>query len=281
MGNYKDYFVSGKRQSTIPHSNSTGRQGFQDWECYMLIKYGYANSFGHSRPNEYLIELPLYPDEVQESISANWAEQEVMGRSANLATYAGTSLKSVNFSMNLHRDFLTGSYSLTTKNLEEIAADSGQSLDYVMASQAAGRQYDYTEGLFGGRNWYVNVNKMLQMSCYPQYTNYGAIPPTTYFIFGQMILKGFVESYSTTWKKPLLNTFYGNNTVTISMKCYPDNVITANDIYTGNSSTQNTYNTQFPSNIGGANTMWENKSPDRPNLRGESSIGKLTDIMIT
>ena len=63
--------MSGKRRSTIPHTIDTGRQGFQDWECYMLVKYGYANSFGYSRPNEYLIELPLYPDEVQELIGQN------------------------------------------------------------------------------------------------------------------------------------------------------------------------------------------------------------------
>ena len=228
--------------------------------------------------SEYLIELPIYPEEVTESINANWEEQSVIGRSAPLAAFSGTSLKSVNFNLDLHRDFLTGSYSLTPENMREIAQNRGVSYDDVMRNQAAGRQYDYGEGLFGGRDWYVSANKILQMSCYPQYTDSGAIPPTTYFVFGQMILKGFVESYSTTWKKPLLNTFYGWNSVSIQMKCYPDTVITANDIIKGNSSTQNTYNTKFPSKIGSSNVLTRY---NRPNLRGESSIGRMTDIMIT
>lgn len=276
---------SGYQSSTIPRDNDTGRQGFQEWECYMMLKYGNTNTFGVGGTGEYLIELPLYPEEVTESINANWEEQSILGRSSSLAAYAGTSLKSVSFNMDLHRDFLTGSYSLTENNLQEIASDRGVSLDAVKRNQAAGRQYDYTNGLFGGRSWYVNINKMLQMSCYPQYTNYGTIPPTTYFIFGQMILKGFVETYSTTWKKPLINTFYGWNNVSISMKCYPDTVISANEMIgqnsaqPGSTSTQNTYNTRFPSKVGSSNVMA--KSFNRTNYRGASGIGSMTDILIT
>lgn len=245
----------------------TGRNGFQQWECYMLLKYGNAGSFGLGGKSEYLIELPLYPDEVTESINANWDEQQILGRSSSIAAFAGTSLKSVNFNLDLHRDLLTGSYSLTDQNLREIAKennvpyDAGENKKGVplgadtLHHQAAGLQKDYMGGAFGGRAWYVSINKMLQMSCYPQYTDYGAIPPTTYFIFGQMILKGFVESYSTTWKKPIINTFYGWNSVGITMKCYPDSVITANDIISGDTSTQNTYSTKFPSKGGTSNVM--------------------------
>ena len=205
--------------------------------------------------SEYLIEMPLYPNEVTESINANWEEQSIIGRSSSIAAYAGTSLKSVSFSLDLHRDLLTGSYSLTDQNLHEIAADQGKLYRDVKINQAAGKQIDYKSGVFGGRTWYVDLNKMLQMSCYPQYTNSGTIPPTTYFIFGQMILKGFVESYSTTWKKPIINTFYGCNTVNISMKCYPDSVVSANDLISGDTSTQNTYSTEFPSRGGSSNVM--------------------------
>ena len=223
----------------------------------MLLKYGNKGNFGLGGNTEYLCELPLYPEEVQESINANWEEQSVIGRSAPLSAYSNTSLKSVSFSMDLHRDFLTGSYSLTDENLREIASDKRVSHDTVRRNQAAGRQYDYVNGLFGGRTWYVNINKMLQMACYPQYTNAGAIPPTTYFVFGQMILKGYIESYSTQWKKPIINTFYGWNSVSITMKCYPDTVISASDIISGNTSTQNTYNTRFPSKVGSSNVMAE------------------------
>ena len=247
--------VNATQSNFINLDEDTGRNGFQQWECYMLLKYGNAGSFGYGGKSEYLIEMPLYPDEVTESINANWEEQNIIGRSSSIAAFAGTSLKSVSFSLNLHRDLLTGSYSLTDQNLHEIAADQGKLYRDVKINQAAGKQIDYKSGVFGGRTWYVDLNKMLQMSCYPQYTNSGTIPPTTYFIFGQMILKGFVESYSTTWKKPIINTFYGCNTVNISMKCYPDSVVSAHDLISGDTSTQNTYSTEFPSKGGSSNVM--------------------------
>ena len=63
----------------------------------MLVKYGHANSFGIGGDYEYLIELPLYPEQVSEQISANWQQQKVLGRSAPLSAYANTDLKSVSF----------------------------------------------------------------------------------------------------------------------------------------------------------------------------------------
>ena len=241
-------------------------------------------SFGLGGQSEYLIELPMYPEQVTESINANWEEQQVLGRSSPLSAYSGTSLKSVSFELNLHRDFITGSHSLTKGELKDVARQNGKStdLDYIQQFQAAGRQYDYTDGWGKGREWYISANKMLQMSCYPQYTSAGAIPPTTYFVFGQMILKGYVESYSTTWKKPLLNTFYGWNSVSLSMKCYPDSVISAHEIITGNSSTQNTYNTEFPStDVSGVNKSNVIGKWQRHNLRRDSKIGTMSNIMIT
>lgn len=265
--------VHGKNQYT-----GNGMQGMQSWECYMLLKFGKGN-FGVDDNREYLIELPCYPEQVTESITPRWESQSVIGRSADLSTYSGVSLKSVNFSLDLHRDLITGSYSLSDSDLRAIANEKGESYETVLSHQVAGAQYDYTSGYGDGRTWYVNINKILQMACYPLYTNNGTIPPTTYFVFGSMILKGYLTSYSTTWKKPLINSFYAWNTVDISMECYPDSVISADEMLTGNSSTQNTYNTKFPSSVGSSNTM--NRSYLRPNLRRESHIGNLSDVMIT
>ena len=60
----------------------------------------------------------MYPDEVTESISANWQKQTVLGRSAALSAYANTDLKTVNFSLDLHRDLLTGSFTHTEDSLK-------------------------------------------------------------------------------------------------------------------------------------------------------------------
>lgn len=224
-----------------------------------------------SGDREYLIELPLYPDEVTEQISAQWQTQNVLGRSAPLSAYSNTNLKSVNFNLELHRDLLTGSFSHTRNTMKQIGADE-------RINQVAGRQIQTPRGPFNTRSWYVNVNKMLQICCYPQYLESGLVPPTTYFIFGQMILKGYVESYSTTWKKPILNTFYGWNSVNISMNCYPDSIISASDIITnkqlGTASTQNTYNTPFPdARVAASNVMSRDATMNRSNARTANSLG--------
>lgn len=246
-----------------------GLTGFKKWECYMIVKYGHPNSFGIGGDYEYLIELPIYPEQVSEQIASNWQTQKVLGRSAPLSAYANTDLKSVSFSMDLHRDFLTGSFSHTAESMQDIGAN--------LSDQAAGRQKETESGPFSTRSWYVSINKMLQISCYPQYTQIGMIPPTTYFVFGQMILKGYVRNYSTEWKKPIINTFYGWNTVSINMDCYPDSIISARDIITnssnGTSSTQNTYNTTFPNNIGSSNVMTRWDTTSRTNSRTRGSIG--------
>lgn len=254
-----------------------GLTGFKKWECYMLVKYGNKNKFGIGGDYEYLIELPIYPDEVTESIEPRWESQNILGRSAPISAYAGTSLKSVSFSLDLHRDLLTGSFSHTTDTLVSSTVNGS------LSKQAAGLQVQSAKGPFNTRSWYNSINKMLQISCYPQYTSKGVIPPTTYFIFGQMILKGYVKSYSTTWKKPIINTFYGWNSVQISMDCYPDSIISAKNMITnaskGTASTQNTYNTTFPSNAGNSNVMLRRDTTERSNARRVGTVlgGQVTD----
>ena len=235
-------------------------------------------SFGISGDEEYLIELPLYPDEVTEQISARWQTQDILGRSAPISAYAGTSLKSVQFSLDLHRDLMTGSFGHSRTTLDAVFKEVGRGDE--AHNQSAGNQIQTAKGPFGTRSWYVNANKMLQISCYPQYLQKGLVPPTTYFIFGQMILKGYVNSYSTTWKKPILNSFYGWNSVNIDMACYPDSVISAADIITnrkvGTASTQNTYNTAFPdASVAASNVMQRRETMDRTNARTDSSLGGI------
>lgn len=259
--------IEGMINNYKTEAGNNGLVGFANWECYMLVKYGHNGDFNVSGDNQYLLELPMYPDQVTEGISPQWTTQKVLGRSAPLAAYAGTDLKTVNFSLELHRDLLTGSFSHDADTLNKLSGDGAS-----LSKQAAGLQVQSSRGPYGTRTWYVNANKMLQISCYPQYTSQGLIPPTTYFIFGQMILKGFVTSYQTEWKKPIINTFYGWNSVSISMECYPDTIISARDIITNNrtgtASTQNTYNTAYPSNISASsNVMAREDTMNRSNAR--------------
>lgn len=259
-------------RSSSYNAEYNGLSGLSTWECYMLVKFGNQYDFGISGDSEYLIQLPIYPEQVTEQISTKWANQEILGRSSPVSAYANTELKNVHFTLNLHRDLLTGSYSLSDSSLREIHdGNSGWE-----SHQAAGDQRQSDIGPFGTRMWYVNVNKMLQMACYPQYTSKGLIPPTTYFVFGQMILKGYILSYSTTWQLPIINTFYSNNSVDINMDCYPDSIVGAKDLLTKNTSTQNTYNTTFPSSATEKSDVMArvyNREIQRSNYRTSSSLG--------
>lgn len=257
---YNNYITNG------PQPGSNGLSGFKTWECYMLLKYGKYGTFGVGGKYEYLIELPLYPESVTEQISPRWSTEPILGRSAPISAYANTDLKSVNFSLELHRDFLTGSFSHTTTTLQNIGGS--------LSKQAAGYQKQTSDGPFDTRSWYVSINKMLQAACYPQYTDNGLIPPVTYFVFGQMILKGYLTNYQTTWQKPIINTFYGWNRVDLNMACFPDSIVSADSIISssGAASTQNTYNTIFPnSSATKSNVMTRGYA--RQNNRGSSSVG--------
>ena len=270
---YNRYETAGTYSNdySVGHSGLTG---FQSWECYMIVKYGNNGNFNVSGQDQYLLELPLYPEQVTESISVAWTTQKVLGRSSPVSAYANTDLKTVNFSLDLHRDLMTGSFSHTKDTMPNYYSRP--------ENQVAGKQEQSEDGPFGTRTWYVNANKMLQIACYPQYTSSGLIPPVTYFIFGQMILKGYVISYQTEWKKPILNSFYGWNSVSISMECYPDSIISANEIIErgrdsdnrGNASTQNTYNTTFPTwGATNSNVMTRYQTNSRVNARSNSSLG--------
>ena len=273
---YNKVFNNLENNIYLAPAGANGLSGFSEWECYMLIKYGRNNNFNVSAEEQYLLELPIYPEQVTETLTPDWANQKVLGRSAPLSAYAGTSLKTVNFSLDLHRDLLTGSFSLSDEDLVKIKGTDfigNNHPDVNSKGQVAGFQKQSDSGPFATRSWYVSTNKMLQMACYPRYTQRGLIPPTTYFIFGQMILKGFVTNYQTEWKKPILNTFYGWNTVSITMECYPDSIISAeelirNDRGSGNSSTQNTYNTAYPNNVNmDTNVMGQEPTMNRSNAR--------------
>lgn len=253
---------------------SSSQQGIKELECYCLLKFGNAN-FGAGGVNEYLLELPMYPENVTEGLEARWNSQSILGSSRDISAFAGTSLKNTNFSLTLHRDMLTYGYWDDSGAADtNWAAFGGNQNAAVMNQSNPGKQKDTISGYNGTRSWYVAVNRILQASCYAQYTKAGRIPPIMYFVFGQMILKGYVRSYSTTWKKPIINTFYGWNEVQISMECFPDNIISAHEIMIGSASTQNTFNTLFPTESA-RNSVVYTRNYSRKNLRASNASTTL------
>lgn len=153
--------------------------------CYVIVQY-----IGSS--NYYRRELPIYPDEISDSLSASWSTQQIVGRSSPIAAYIGTDFRKVSFSMELHRELLAEKGNPTGK----------------------------MESLI----------RVIEKSVYPEYLSQGLTPPITTFRFGDFYARGYVESVSNTWKKPIINDMYMIASMSISMCCYPKSVISASNL---------------------------------------------------
>lgn len=159
-----------------------------DKRCYVIVMFDTEQEYSY---------LPVYPDDIQDTLSASWSNAQIVGRSSPIAAYVGTNFRSVSFTLDLHRELLPG------------------------------YQID-------------NIIKLLDKSVYPRYTSQGLIPPITIFRFGGFYAKGFVESVGRNWKKPINRVYnYTYTPISISMNCFPESVIDANEL----GSAMNPFNT--------------------------------------
>ena len=113
------------------------------------------------------IYLPSPPDQISVSIRADWPQQQMVGRSAPITTYAGTSFKEFSFTVTLHKDMCDDLY---------------------------------------GDGSYEKIINGLHNCVYPKYgsspNDYRQ--PRTRFVMGAMHIDGAVTNLSFTWKKPLI-----------------------------------------------------------------------------
>lgn len=153
-------------------------------KCYVKIS--------HKGGTDTILELPCYPDELQESTSANWSEQNIVGRSSPIAAYTGTGYRTISFSFTLHREMYCN---------DSDSNDSSSKIDKILAK--------------------------LRKSVYPRYISKGLTPPITTFRFGEFVARGYVTSIGYNWKKPIINDKYQVCDVSISMNAYADKIISA------------------------------------------------------
>lgn len=154
---------------------------FLNGDCYVIVMFDTSEEHAY---------LPVYPDEIQDSLSASWSNQQIVGRSSPIAAYIGTNFRDVSFTLELHRELLQN-------------------------------------------NGVEDIIQLLDKSVYPKYTSQGLIPPITIFRFGKFYAKGFVESVGRNWKKPInKNSEYSYVPVSISMKCFPESVVGADNLGT-------------------------------------------------
>lgn len=129
--------------------------------------------------DEFLI-LPTYPETVTDTLNSNFIENNALARSAPVFSYSYSGPRTINISLELHRDMLDG----VNKNVRGLKIDNIED--------------DYLDSL---------INK-IQAAALPVYNsaNKEVVPPMVAVRFGnEIFIKGVIKgSISLTYKKPLI-----------------------------------------------------------------------------
>ena len=124
------------------------------------------------------IVLPTYPESIQETLNSTFTETAILSRSAPIQTYASSGPRTVNISLQLHRDMMT-------------------QINYGVSNIKLGIGDDYVDTI---------INE-LQAVALPKYMAAQKVvnPPMVAVRFGNtMFIKGIVNGgISTTYQLPI------------------------------------------------------------------------------
>ena len=125
-------------------------------------------------------KLPAWPDQITDSMTANFAEQNALGRTAPVYTYNNSGPRTVQINLFLHRDMM-------------------DDINTGISNSKLGEGEDYVD----------NLLKALQAIALPKYNlqNKAIEPPMVALrISNEVFIKGIVsQSISLTYKKPILS----------------------------------------------------------------------------
>lgn len=187
------------RTSSNPESNTDSTDTAQTDTCYFLLYKG------DSLIKE--LVLPCYPEDLSSSMSANWSDTSIVGRSSPLTSYSNTNFTETSFSFTLRREMAMHFNETSTR---------GETADIE------------------------NIIKYVQASVYPTYVSAGIKPTLATFKFGKHKIHGIIRSVSIKYDKPIINDLYSQVTISISMSEIPGKVFGVEDIVANNS--YNIYN---------------------------------------
>ena len=90
-----------------------------------------------------------------------------------------------------------------------------------------------------------DVLQFLRKTIYPQYDNNGLYPPITKFVFGKMVFKGYVDSMSFDWQKPIIDGLYQVCNVSVNITDDPTGVFGVDDLQSSYNPFGETMNDSF------------------------------------
>lgn len=125
------------------------------------------------------VYLPVYPDQIQDSMKVSFQETNALSRTAPVLSYNNSGPRTVQINLSLHRDM----FDEANMNYSNLKVEIGD--DYV-----------------------DTIIKQMQAIALPKYqaTSKSVVPPMVAVRFGdEMFVKGVVNSQvSVTYKKPVL-----------------------------------------------------------------------------
>lgn len=125
-------------------------------------------------------KLPAWPEQITDSMSANFSEQNALGRTAPVYTYNNSGPRTVQINLFLHRDMM-------------------DDINTGISNSKLGEGEDYVD----------NLLKALQAIALPKYNlqNKAIEPPMVALrISNEIFIKGIVsQAISLTYKKPILS----------------------------------------------------------------------------
>lgn len=148
-------------------------------QCKVILEYPNADK-------KVSYNLPVYPEEVNNTISTNYQSTEILGRPGQIASYTSTSDPTSSFTLHMHRENRSNEVNTDLNNQKN-------HIDQIVALIEAA-QYPYMDSTGGG-----------------------IYPPIVTYIFGDTTITGKQTSVSTKWAGPKIEGKYMEVYLTISV----------------------------------------------------------------
>lgn len=148
----------------------------------------------------YSYNLPIYPNDISESISTNYADYNIIGRPGSISSYTNTSDNTKRITLIMHRELKTFNNQLTDVNEVDRIISLIKAANYPLIDSTAAAIY----------------------------------APIVTYNFGDTLIVGKQTSCSVKWEGPKIEGKYMQVTLDITVVCTPKKIIDFKDVYNAN-----------------------------------------------
>ena len=161
--------------------------------CYVQVKFANGTTSD-------IVYIPVYPDDVNDSISTSYGSSNIIGRPGEISSYNNTGDQTTSFSLHMHRE------------------------------QNEFSKFDTNSGNDDTNNHIDKVVRTIKSAHYPLLSGSGSYAPIVYYKFGDTYITGKQTSTQVKWSGTKIGGKYMEVTINISVTQTPNKVVDYNDI---------------------------------------------------